>query len=85
MTETRKKKLIEEAKQFAREQMAHPMEPMLFSAEVFQNKLVELVVRECMMICGAVQGASESHNNTEAAKGAEHCKRIIARDFGITQ
>jgi hypothetical protein len=40
------KKLVAQAKQFAQEKMAHPMEPTLFSAEVFQNKLIELVVED---------------------------------------
>ena len=51
--------------------MLHPMIPTLFSAEVFQNKLIELVVADCMMICGSVQDADK-------------CKELITDNFGIT-
>lgn len=42
------KELAEQAKQYAREQMAHPMDPELFSASVFQEKFAELIVEECI-------------------------------------
>lgn len=65
------KKLVDQAKQFAIDQMSHHMIPTMFSAEVFQNKLIELVVADCMMICGSVQDADK-------------CKELITDNFGIT-
>jgi hypothetical protein len=47
------------------------------------EKFAELIVRECMLICGAVQGAGEVHNMPEFASGAAQCKRTIKRDFGV--
>lgn len=41
------------------------------------------VVKECMLICGAVQGAGDFHNMPEFASGAAQCKVIIKRDFGV--
>jgi hypothetical protein len=41
------------------------------------------VVKECMLICGAVQGAGEIRNMHEFASGAAQCKVIIKRDFGV--
>lgn len=46
------KEIAEQAKQYARERMAHTMNPMLFSAEVFQEKFAELIVRECIQVAG---------------------------------
>jgi hypothetical protein len=43
----------------------------------------ELIVRECMLICGAVQGAGEVHNMPEFASGAAQCKRTIKEHFGV--
>lgn len=42
------KKLGEQAKQYAREQMAHPMDRNLFSAAVFEAKFAELIIKECL-------------------------------------
>ena len=47
------------------------------------NEFAELIVRECMLICGAVQGAGEFRNMHEFASGAAQCKEIIKRDFGV--
>jgi hypothetical protein len=49
------------------------------------KKLIELVVKECMLICGAVQGAGEIRNMHEFASGAAQCKVIIKRDFGVEE
>jgi len=51
--------------------------------EVYDEKFAELIVRECMLICGAVQGAGEFRNMHEFASGAAQCKEIIKRDFGV--
>ena len=45
------RKLAEQAKQYAREQMDHSMDPLMFSAEVFQTKFAELIIRECALQC----------------------------------
>lgn len=42
------RELAEQAKQFARDQMAHAKKPYLFSAEVFEQKFAELIVQECI-------------------------------------
>lgn len=47
------------------------------------KKFAELLVKECMTICGAVQGAGELKNMTDFAFGAAKCKGIIKRDFGV--
>ena len=44
------KELAEQAKQFAREQMAHPIMPELFSANVFQQKFAELIINETLSV-----------------------------------
>jgi hypothetical protein len=41
-------KLAFEAKQFARAQMAHPMDPAIFSASVFEKKFAELIIKETL-------------------------------------
>jgi hypothetical protein len=40
--------LAAKAKVYAQEQFGHTMNPMLFSAAVFQKKFAELIVRECI-------------------------------------
>ena len=42
------KELAEQAKQYARDQFAHTMEPGLFSADVFQEKFAELIIQDCV-------------------------------------
>lgn len=44
------KELAEQAKQYAREQMAHPMDSELFSASVFQEKFAELLIDETVNV-----------------------------------
>lgn len=58
-----------------------PYETVLFSTE----KFAELIVRECMLICGAIQGAGELRNMHEFASGAAQCRAIIKRDFGVEE
>jgi hypothetical protein len=48
-----------------------------------RQKFAELIVNECMTICGAIQGAGESRNMSDFASGAAQCKAIIKRDFGV--
>jgi len=48
-------------------------------------EFARLMVRECMLICGAVQGAGEFRNMHEFASGAAQCKVIIKRDFGVEE
>ena len=49
------------------------------------EKFAELLVRECMLICGAIQGAGELRNVHEFASGAAQCRAIIKRDFGVEE
>lgn len=44
------RKLADQAKQYAREQLDHSMEPLMFSADVFQTKFAQLIIRECAKI-----------------------------------
>ena len=56
--------------------------------EVLEKELeffAEEIVRECMLICGAIQGAGELRNMHEFASGAAQCKGIIKRDFGVEE
>jgi hypothetical protein len=46
-------------------------------------EFARLMVRECMTICGAIQGAAEYKNMQDFAAGAAKCKEIIERDFGV--
>ena len=46
-------------------------------------RFAELIVRECILICGAVQGAGKSRNMNDFAEGAAKCKEIIKRDFEL--
>ena len=60
--------------------------PYKFTAGEYDThleKFAELIVRECMTICGAIQGAGESRNMSDFASGAAQCKAIIKRDFGV--
>ena len=47
------------------------------------QKFSDLLLRECMTICGAIQGAAEYKNMQDFAAGAAKCKEIIKRDFGV--
>jgi hypothetical protein len=48
-------------------------------------KFAELLLKECMTICGAIQGAGEFKNMPDFAAGAEKCKAVIKRDFGVKE
>lgn len=48
-------------------------------------EFARLMVRECMTICGAIQGAAEYKNMQDFAAGAAKCKEIIERDFGVEE
>ena len=56
-----------------------------YTSVVKAQKFAELLVRECMVICGAIQGAGELKNMPDFASGAEKCKAIIKRDFGVEE
>ena len=46
----------------------------------------ELIVRECMMLCGAVSGASQvTRPNDAFGDGAEKCKTLIKDHFGVEE
>lgn len=47
--------LVSKAKDQARLEFAHTMEPMLFSADAFHSILVELVAQECYKIAYEVE------------------------------
>lgn len=49
----------------------------------FLKKFSDLLLQECMTICGAIQGAAEYKNMQDFAAGAAKCKEIIKRDFGV--
>lgn len=49
------------------------------------EKFAQLLLKECMTICGAIQGAGEFKNMPDFAAGAEKCKAVIKRDFGVTE
>lgn len=67
-------KLVEQAKQYARERMSHPMNPSLYSADTFQRKFAELIVRECI---------KELENDTRCRiAGAD---KIVAKHFGVEE
>jgi len=53
--------------------------------DVFAEKFTELIARECMSICGAIQGAGEYKNMPDFASGAARCRAIIKRDFGVEE
>ena len=59
MLNTQIEKLANQAKQYAREQMAHSMDPLIFSASVFQQKFAELIIQECVQMF-AENGYDES-------------------------
>lgn len=47
--------LVSKAKDQARQEFAHTMEPMLFSADVFHTLLIGLVAQECFKIACEVE------------------------------
>ena len=48
------------------------------------EKFAELIVRECMMLCGAVSGAAEvARPNDAFGESAEKCKDLIKEHFGV--
>jgi hypothetical protein len=52
--------------------------------EIFEQKFAELIVRECMMLCGAVSGAAQvTRPNDAFGDGAEKCKALINQHFGV--
>ena len=46
MTDEKLAEFVTEAKTFARKQFAHPVDKLLFSADVFHKKLAELIWQE---------------------------------------
>ena len=50
-------------------------------------KFAELIVQECMMLCGAVHGASEHirGKNDAFGLGAEKCKVMIKKHFVVEE
>lgn len=67
--------LSKQAKQYAREQMGHTMDPLLFSAEVFQQKFAELIVKECARI-------ADEFDDTWTGQGAASADAFKAH-FGV--
>jgi hypothetical protein len=56
-----------------------------FSDE-FSKNFAELIVRECMMLCGAVSGAAQvTRPNDAFGDGAEKCKALINQHFGVEE
>lgn len=72
------KELAEQAKQYAREQMAHPMNPMIFSEDVFQQKFAKAIIRECANIARE----ADSENVFGAGFGYEIASQI-EEHFGV--
>lgn len=82
----RYKQLAERAGLKVESFMTNPPKPfqILGSTEQFE-KFTELIVRDCMMICGAIQGAGEVRDMSDFASGAAQCRAIIKRDFGVQE
>ncbi len=52
--------------------------------EMELDNFAELIVRECMMLCGAVSGAAQvARPNDAFGDGAEKCKTLIKEHFGV--
>ena len=52
--------------------------------ELLREKFAELIVRECMMLCGAVSGAAQVVRPNDAfGDGAEKCEALIKEHFGV--
>jgi len=61
-----------------------------YQEEYFGPKLLEqfaeLIVAECMMLCGAVSGAAQVVRPNDAfGNGAEKCKALIKEHFGVQE
>jgi hypothetical protein len=55
-------------------------------SEIVQEKFAELIVEECMMLCGAVSGAAQvARPNDAFGDGAEKCKSLIKEHFGVEE
>ena len=78
------KALAEEAKQYAREQMAHPMAPEVFSAEVFQQRFAELIVKECIERCEDI-GSDLHSKGSCTGDGALKCAVDLKKHFGVKE
>lgn len=65
------KELTEQAKSFARAQMSHALNPMLFSADVFQQKFAELVAMECLEQCTVISREHHALATTDSAADGE--------------
>lgn len=52
--------------------------------EMELEKFAELLIKECMMLCGAVSGAAKvTRPNDAFGEGAEKCQVLIKEHFGI--
>lgn len=67
--------LAEQAKKFARKQMAHTMDPKLFYAKDFERKFAELIIKECMEVANTYQNRG----------GNCYVDDMIAKHFGIEE
>lgn len=54
--------------------------------DIRDRVFAELIVRECMMLCGAVSGAAQvARPNDAFGDGAEKCKTLIKEHFGVEE
>ena len=50
------------------------------------RKFAEMIILECMMLCGAVSGAAQVVRPNDAfGNGAEKCKALIKEHFGVEE
>ena len=74
-------KLLKQAKRTTAEQ--HDPGSSEYEREVYVC-FAELIVQECMMVCGAVAGAAVIRRPNDAfGEGADHSKTMIAKHFGV--
>lgn len=68
------------------ESRSHPNAQAAMGDRFNTEKFAELIVRECMMLCGAVSGASQvTRPNDAFGDGAEKCKALINQHFGVEE
>lgn len=74
------KELAEQAKEFARKQMAHTMNPDLFYAADFQAKFAELVIDKCIKIAN---NTMDQDRHSEYDLGIYDAVKEIDDYFGL--
>ena len=79
------RELAEQARRYAFEQIGNSQDPTEWSKchDMFEKKLAELVVQECLAQIDTVRDGCEEDGEHQQALGADWAGLAVARHFGV--